>query len=190
MSELELIALAKLAATHRPQETLEIGTFDGRTTLNLAANSAPDAEVYTLDLPRSGKDRQACPWPPWRTATWRKTTPGRATGGPTARRISPPALRGLGHLRPISFLAGTLDFVFIDGSHWRVRVRPERHAPRPAPAAPGGIPASSPGTTTVWGATYAAVGVTPAVDELTRSGEIPGQPRWLCGTSLVVLVLT
>lgn len=29
----------------------EIGTFDGRTTLNLAMNSPPRCQVYTLDLP-------------------------------------------------------------------------------------------------------------------------------------------
>ena len=29
----------------------EIGTFDGRTTLNLALNSPPGCRVYTLDLP-------------------------------------------------------------------------------------------------------------------------------------------
>jgi len=29
----------------------EIGTFDGRTTLNLALNSSPRCQVYTLDLP-------------------------------------------------------------------------------------------------------------------------------------------
>jgi predicted O-methyltransferase YrrM len=30
---------------------LEIGTFDGNTALNLAANSPPDARVTTVDLP-------------------------------------------------------------------------------------------------------------------------------------------
>src|SRR4029077_12735739 len=31
---------------------IEIGTFDGRTTLNLAINSAPNVAVVTLDLPK------------------------------------------------------------------------------------------------------------------------------------------
>ena len=47
----ELILIAKLARRYKPNRLFEIGTFDGRTTLNLACNSSPDAMVYTLDLP-------------------------------------------------------------------------------------------------------------------------------------------
>ena len=32
-------------------EIVEIGTFDGRTTLNLAVNAPPHTQVFTLDLP-------------------------------------------------------------------------------------------------------------------------------------------
>jgi hypothetical protein len=48
----ELAVLAQAAANTRPgDEVIEIGTFDGRTTINLAIN-APDAcPVFTLDLP-------------------------------------------------------------------------------------------------------------------------------------------
>jgi hypothetical protein len=48
----ELAVLAQAAAAAKPgAEIVEIGTFDGRTTLNLAIN-APDAcPVFTLDLP-------------------------------------------------------------------------------------------------------------------------------------------
>lgn len=47
----ELAVLAKAAAAGTPgQQIIEIGTFDGRTTLNLALNSAADTEVFTLDL--------------------------------------------------------------------------------------------------------------------------------------------
>jgi predicted O-methyltransferase YrrM len=49
----ELALLAKAAAAVPPsQEIIEIGTFDGRTTLNLAVNSAPDVRIVTLDLPK------------------------------------------------------------------------------------------------------------------------------------------
>jgi Methyltransferase domain len=48
----ELAVLAKAAAAVTPgREIVEIGTFDGRTTLNLAVNSAPTTPVFTLDLP-------------------------------------------------------------------------------------------------------------------------------------------
>lgn len=48
----ELAVLAKAAAVVAPgREIVEIGTFDGRTTLNLAVNSDPATPVFTLDLP-------------------------------------------------------------------------------------------------------------------------------------------
>jgi predicted O-methyltransferase YrrM len=47
----ELAVLAKAAAGAKAgTEIIEIGTFDGRTTLNLAANSAPACRIFTLDL--------------------------------------------------------------------------------------------------------------------------------------------
>jgi predicted O-methyltransferase YrrM len=48
----ELAILAAVAERCRPNSNLfEIGTFDGRTTLNLALNSPSNCRVYTLDLP-------------------------------------------------------------------------------------------------------------------------------------------
>ncbi len=49
----ELAVLAKAAALVPPiRQIIEIGTFDGRTTLNLAVNSPPSTRVVTLDLPK------------------------------------------------------------------------------------------------------------------------------------------
>lgn len=48
----ELGILAKAAAdVESGTEIIEIGTFDGRTALNLALNSPPDCKIFTLDLP-------------------------------------------------------------------------------------------------------------------------------------------
>lgn len=48
----ELGILAALAASCRhASKIFEIGTFDGRTTLNLAMNAPNTCDVYTLDLP-------------------------------------------------------------------------------------------------------------------------------------------
>lgn len=48
----ELAILSALAASCREGSDLfEIGTFDGRTTLNLALNAPATCPVYTLDLP-------------------------------------------------------------------------------------------------------------------------------------------
>lgn len=49
----ELAVLAKAAATVSPGRfIIEIGTFDGRTTLNLAVNSSLEVRVVTIDLPK------------------------------------------------------------------------------------------------------------------------------------------
>ena len=47
----EVVALAAIVRTLRPQRLLEIGTFEGNTTVNLAANAPTDAHVVTVDLP-------------------------------------------------------------------------------------------------------------------------------------------
>lgn len=49
----ELLVINLLVKEFNPKNMLEIGTFNGRTALNLAVNSAPDAKVYTIDLPKT-----------------------------------------------------------------------------------------------------------------------------------------
>jgi hypothetical protein len=50
MTITEISSLCHLVAARSPRKILEIGTFRGLTTLNIAIN-APQAEVHTLDLP-------------------------------------------------------------------------------------------------------------------------------------------
>lgn len=48
----ELAILSAFAASAREGSIIfEIGTFDGRTTLNLALNAPATCDIYTLDLP-------------------------------------------------------------------------------------------------------------------------------------------
>ena len=54
ISELGILS-AFAASCEDLTNIFEIGTFDGRTTLNLALNSPPDCMIYTLDLPPDGK---------------------------------------------------------------------------------------------------------------------------------------
>lgn len=51
MSPSEVMAIGAMVRTLKPRRVLEIGTFEGNTTVNLAANAPADARVYTLDLP-------------------------------------------------------------------------------------------------------------------------------------------
>jgi len=49
----EVVILAKIAGGVEPgSEIVEIGTFDGRTTLNMAMNSPSNCPIFTLDLPQ------------------------------------------------------------------------------------------------------------------------------------------
>lgn len=48
----ELMVLSQIVKDRQAKSIFEIGTFDGRTTLNLAHSSPPDVHVYTLDLPK------------------------------------------------------------------------------------------------------------------------------------------
>jgi predicted O-methyltransferase YrrM len=50
MTITEISSLCHLVAARRPAKVLEIGSFRGLTTLNVAMN-APEAEIHTLDLP-------------------------------------------------------------------------------------------------------------------------------------------
>jgi predicted O-methyltransferase YrrM len=43
------VALSAIAQRLQPKTVLELGTFDSRTTLHLAANAADDARVHTID---------------------------------------------------------------------------------------------------------------------------------------------
>ena len=51
VSPLELMAISAIVAHRKPKRLLEIGTFDGNTTLQMALNCPNDAIVQTLDLP-------------------------------------------------------------------------------------------------------------------------------------------
>lgn len=58
VSVTELAFISLLVRAANPRVILELGTFDGNTTFQLAANSRPDALVYTVDLPGSPSTRR------------------------------------------------------------------------------------------------------------------------------------
>jgi predicted O-methyltransferase YrrM len=51
VSPLEILAIAAITAEQQPKCVLEIGTFNGNSTLQMALNSPSDAKILTLDLP-------------------------------------------------------------------------------------------------------------------------------------------
>lgn len=114
---LELLVINALVTSRRPRRVFEIGTFDGRTTLNLAANAADDAIVYTLDLPASGApalgvdadDAQFI------QRSQEGVRGSRFHGTPEAARIR--QLTGDSAAFDYAPYAGEMEFVFVDGSH-------------------------------------------------------------------------
>jgi hypothetical protein len=47
----EMICMNVIVAHFSPERVFEIGTFNGRTALNIAANTLPHTRIFTLDLP-------------------------------------------------------------------------------------------------------------------------------------------
>lgn len=116
VSELELILLSRLAREANARTVFEIGTFDGRTTLNLAANSPPDARIYTLDLPRDWLERTASNVEPHERQFVDKAESGeRFRTTLYASRIV--QLYGDSATFDFSKYYDSIDLVFVDASH-------------------------------------------------------------------------
>jgi hypothetical protein len=112
ITEAELIALSRTAAARQPRTVLEIGTFDGRTTLALAANTREDATVVTVDLPPG--DMTELPIEAREVAFIDKPESGAVfSRSPYARRIR----QVYGDSATCDFGVRDVELAFIDGSH-------------------------------------------------------------------------
>jgi predicted O-methyltransferase YrrM len=116
----ELGVIAKAAAGVEPGDLIvEIGTFDGRSTLNLAINSPAQCELFTLDLPPElpthsrleAEERKYVekPYPGARFVN----DPGKQE--PATRKIH--QLLGDSFVFDWSRYCGKAGLVFVDGSH-------------------------------------------------------------------------
>lgn len=113
----ETAVLNALCRTFRPRRIFEIGTFDGRTTLNLALNS--EADIHTLDLPAEELDASDVTGAdikyvnkPISGARFR-TGPNKDL--PCVKRIT----QHLGDSAKFDFSPwhGRVDLIFVDGAH-------------------------------------------------------------------------
>jgi hypothetical protein len=176
VSEAELIALARLVAMRRPRSLLEIGTFDGRTAVTLAANAPPDARVMTLDLPPA--EASTLPVDRRDLAFINKTASGeRFAASPYARNIQ----QVYGDSATYDFRDLRLDFAFIDGSHSYEYARSDSFRVR-SMIGPSGV--------ILWhdyGGEWE--GVTQALDELAQTKDFRGL-RHIEGTTLAILDLS
>jgi predicted O-methyltransferase YrrM len=153
----ELTILTLLVRHFQPKRIVEIGTSEGRTTLNLALNAPPDAEIITFDLP------------PELTGEHRKHS------GPNYRQmdIEEPGVLFRDH--PVAskiklILADStkfdwtpyersVDFVFIDGAHDYESVRKDTE---------NALKIIRPGGVIVWHDYGVWEGVTRCLDELRK----------------------
>lgn len=116
----ELAILCAFAAGCAPGTKLfEIGTFDGRTTINLAANSPGSCNVFTLDLPPTIT-------PKYSIAEGERHLVDKAMSGARyeKHRASSPALVAkitqlLGDSATFDYTPyeGSCSLIFVDGSH-------------------------------------------------------------------------
>jgi predicted O-methyltransferase YrrM len=113
MLPMELVWLCRFVRQRQPRVIFEIGTFNGGTTLQLAANSA--ATVYTLDLPP--QNPAATDRPVWDAAldVYPTTTGARFLATPQAQRIR--QLFGDSQMFDYSPYHATCDLVFVDACH-------------------------------------------------------------------------
>jgi predicted O-methyltransferase YrrM len=175
LAELAILAQAA-AAIPAGSLVVEIGTFDGRTTLNLAVNAA-DARVLTLDLPP--QERAAFALAPGERQYVDKPAPGarfRACGPAwqgAARRIT--QLIGDSARFDWAPYDGRVGLVFVDGSHAYDYVRKDSETAMRLLAA-GGI--------VLWHDYGRWEGVSRALDELEAERSLG--LRHIAGTSLVV----
>lgn len=112
----ELFILVELLQKYQPTTCFEIGTYDGRTALNMAANTPDHAVVYTLDLPREQIDSTIFPLDPLDLKVVKKETSGaRYRGTQWEDKIQ--QLYGDSATFDYTPYQGKIDFVFVDGSH-------------------------------------------------------------------------
>ena len=112
----ELFAISSLIRLKKPQTVFEIGTFNGRTTLNMAANSDPQTKIYTLDLPSKDMANTKFGLDEIEKKYVNKPASGaKFSGHPEAKKIT--QLYGDSAKFDFSPFAGGMDFVFVDASH-------------------------------------------------------------------------
>jgi len=174
--------LAALVKKQNPAAIFEFGTFDGKTALNLAANSSPETVIYTLDLPREMMNSLALEVDPAdkiyleKNACGEKILQTDEKQFPAKRKIV--QLYGDSARFDFSSYQGKIDLVFIDASHsYPYVLNDSRIALKLLRNGQGLI---------VWHDYGAWKGVTRALNQLSREAEFAGMIR-VKDSSLVLL---
>lgn len=176
----ELVTIAKLVRLQRPRTAFEIGTFNGRTAANIAANAAEDATVYTLDLPSAAVESTALPLEPHERKFVRKESSGSVLAAHPDLAVH--QLYGDSATLDYDPYRNGVDLVFVDGSHtYEYAHNDSLRAMEMLRDGKGLI---------LWhdyGGGWP--GVTRALNELYREGGVWSGLRWIRGTSIAFLHL-
>lgn len=174
VSLLELLVLSRLVRERAPRTIFEIGTFDGRTTLNLAANAPEGATVHTLDLPAS--PAPALELHRWDRQFVRDDLSGiRLKGSDVESRVH----RHRGDSATFDFAPYPSQLVFVDGAHsYEYVLSDSRRALAMLDGGRGTI---------LWHDYGSWPGVTQALDELQAGDPEFAGLRSIEGTTLVVM---
>jgi hypothetical protein len=146
-----LLAIVKLTKSRR---VLEIGTYDGFTALNLAANLGPESEFQTLDLPQSQSQEVL------RTSGISNACISDLIGSQFRQEVEVEKVRQLwgdSTREDWAAFGAPFDLILIDGSHDYPYVRSDSL---------NAVKAILPGATILWHDYGQCVDVSRAVDEL------------------------
>jgi hypothetical protein len=151
----ELVHILSAVKFTGAKSILEVGTFDGFTTLNLAANIDPEGKVYTVDLPKKiTGDSSDNPYAPYTVGSTFK-------GEPESTKIT--LLWADSTITDWQSFGGPFDMILIDGSHTYRDVESD---------SANALRYLRPGGTVFWHDYGYFLGVSKAVDELARDHSI------------------
>jgi hypothetical protein len=176
----ELILINQLVRTRRPEKVFEMGTFDGRTALNIALNLEEGGLLFTLDLPREEIANVFLPIHAGDSKHILKNESGaRFKGRPEGRKIT--QLYGDTAKFDFSPFENRIDFVFIDAAHsFEYVLNDSKIALRLLARGKGTI---------LWHDYGTFDGVTEALNKLFSEGGFFKGIGWIKGTSLAYLCL-
>jgi predicted O-methyltransferase YrrM len=180
VSLLELVVINTLVASLSPKVLFEIGTFDGRTTLNITANSDRSSKTFTLDLHREELSKTSYALDKEDIKYANKLVSGqRFANTPWNNKIV--QLFGDSAKYDFSPYHDKTGFIFIDGSHSYEYVKNDTAVALKLATNPAFI---------VWH-DYQPFwsGVISHLDELYKQGGVFTELKHIEGTSLVVLPL-
>jgi hypothetical protein len=181
ITEFELKVLCNVVKLYQPKTLFEIGTFEGRTTLNMALNTAEDARIYTLDLPSSELDSTQMEIEAAEVAYVKKTVSGaRFLNHPVRTKIK--QLLGDSATFDYTPYRDQMDFVFVDGSHAYDYVLSDTRKAIDLIKPTGGV--------ILWHDYTNWLGVQQGLNELYRQNPVFGRLKHIGGTSIVMLALT